>query len=419
MQPWQPSPERESGRPAKARTIPSRRGSTPEPRSVLVRIPDLRPVVSDPPVVVPVGPSLPDKSFHAAHVTPPPHFARLPIADPPQSTIAIESSTSQLPTLPLPTIQPSTIQLSTLQPATPQQATVQPLTSPTLPTASEHIVHAPHAMNGPHYPRVIARQAEQRTSTNNSTTTAPTASTIPTAPKVPAPAPIPIAAAVSAPLSSAPPSSTPPVQPLEERLAAIEREQQGRRWDWARIKKLANDIATIAKMVQWAQRPKVIITAVTAVLLQFTGLAFLMEMGPTTTESVAPPTPQSRFAPSAGAPTRTAREIPRPLNQPAQSPATVVTPLSNGTSPSSGKSSPTMTPTSPRFQETPRLGDPQDKLPWEEMPPSSKPVAPDTSARRTASKDRMAAVPTESATPEKKKARLLGDIHKIDTPRQP
>lgn len=187
------------------------------------------------------------------------------------------------------------------------------------------------------------------------------------------------------------------------------------------VQRMGRKLSVLVTVWRWMQTPRVILTALGALLVQMTGLAVLLEMQGSPT---APPDPKSGFSPTAtvqpaAAPATTwppaAQTRPAPTFAPQSSGELVAPPTPRGTNPlPEGPLVPTPAPPraaepiqtplnrstqSPTFGTGQKLSnDPQNQLPWEVKPspadrPTATPMVPDASAARTPPAAQMGSLP--------------------------
>ncbi|MBL8828574.1 MAG: hypothetical protein JNM18_16440 [Planctomycetaceae bacterium] len=188
------------------------------------------------------------------------------------------------------------------------------------------------------------------------------------------------------------------------------------------VQRMGRKLSVLVTVWRWMQTPRVMLTALGALLVQMTGLAVLLEMQGS--PSTPPPDPKSPLAPvSTVQPVTTPPAWPAPQSRPAptfapQSTGELIAPPTSGGKNPLPEGPLTPTPAPPRTAQpiqtplnsaplTPgtstgqRLSnDPQNELPWEVKPsPAERPIAtpmvPDASATRSRAAAQMGALPAK------------------------
>lgn len=177
------------------------------------------------------------------------------------------------------------------------------------------------------------------------------------------------------------------------------------------LQRIRRKLTVLATIWMWMQQPRIMIGAIGVLLLQFTGLAVLLEWNSPSPN--APPGPKSSLAPAASSPLNAIQTplnsgptsglvqpgvLPQSTQVPPQSPRgnplpegpltpTLAPPISKPIQTPLNSSLPAPQSSAPRFNSTPRLGDEKNVPPWITSPTASEqptitPVAPETSASR-------------------------------------
>lgn len=166
------------------------------------------------------------------------------------------------------------------------------------------------------------------------------------------------------------------------------------------VKKIGRKLSVIVTVWQWMQSPRILLTALGALLVQMTGLAVLLEMQGS--PSVMPPGPKSSLAPSTVSQPAFPQTLPDPMPTPAPPRNN---PLPEGPlTPSIAPPRPAQPIVTPANSSTvgPKL-DQQEQLPWETTAPSPErptqtPLVPDASAARNGSAASVGARPVTRKT---------------------
>ncbi len=256
--------------------------------------------------------------------------------------------------------------------------------------ATTHAIHGAHALSGMHTP-----PASQTSAANDSVTTTDVEQS---------------------------PGRPHPLHRIETELKSLN--PLAKTFNHERFERLRSRFVAIALVLGWIKSPAILLTAVALISAQLTALVVWLESSSSSTPAPATmPFPRSSFAVPSTDPASLPIQTPAsaPLTQPpAISPTLAPTaPLPSVTSPRMmtppASSAPTAVvpmpispPPRPRFQESPRLGDPLDSLPWESDGP--KVHVPDGSAKSQPTGEPAAPDTPDGALKTAKKSRFLGTI---------